>query len=63
VIEVGDCFKHMGYIFEVTHINEHERMAYECNVWRNDIKVSLSEELKNTLLKMQKLSKLEKELM
>ena len=63
MIEVGDCFKNMDYIFQVIHINKHRSMAYKCNVWRNGIKVSLTEELKNTLLKMQKLSSLEKELM
>jgi hypothetical protein len=66
MIEVGDCFKNMGYIyiFEVIHIKQHPtRVAYRCNVWHNGMKVSLTEEHKNTLLKMQKLSKLEKELM
>jgi hypothetical protein len=63
MIEIGDCFKHRGYIFQVIHINQHRSLAYRCNVWRNGIKVSLSNELKNSLLRMQKLSSLEKELM
>jgi hypothetical protein len=63
MIEVGDCFKVRSYIFEVIHINQHRSLAYKCNVWYNGVKVALSEELKKTLLRMEKLSSLEKELM
>lgn len=58
-IQVGDVFKSMLYNFKVIQIKN----GYaNCEVFLYNRKVGMSLEHKNTLLKMQKLSSLEKEL-
>ena len=69
-IEIGDVFKdnhmfpnHQGYIeslFKVVEILDYVHVS--CEVYLIGHYVSRSTEYKNTLLKMQKLSSLEKEL-
>jgi len=61
MIEVGDCFKSIIYTFKVVDfLSSH---LVECEVYIYNRKVSITSEHRNTLLRMQKLSSLEKELM
>jgi hypothetical protein len=74
-MEVGDCFEKKDIFqgsewnttFKITKIlplvDCFSSLAYECEVYLLNRKVSTIIELNNTLLKMRKLSKLEKELM
>jgi hypothetical protein len=64
-MEVGDCFRHvsagLSFIYRVVKILSRTEIA--CEVLCNDREVGFSHEHRNTLLKMQKLTPLEKELM
>jgi len=74
-MEVGDCFekkdifqgRDWGTTYKITKIlplvNCFSSLAYECEVYHINRKIYTTIELNNTLLKMRKLSKLEKELM
>ncbi len=62
-IEIGDVFMlpwNFSKLFEVVKL---EKNAAHCRVYFDDRFVGVTLEHKNTLLKMQKLSSLEKELM
>jgi hypothetical protein len=65
MIEIGDCFETfqagLNFTFKIVKILSLNLV--ECEVFCNDRKVGFSQEHRNTLLRMQKLSSLEKELM
>jgi hypothetical protein len=64
MMEIGDCFRYKNnfdYIFKV--IKFLSLNLVECEVYFLDRKVNVSNEHKSTLLKMRKLTELEKELM
>ena len=61
MIEVGDCFKSILYTFKVVEFLSSNLV--ECEVYVYNRKVAITNEHSNTLLKMKKLSSLEKELM
>jgi len=65
MIEVGDCFKSIfksiTYTFKVVKFLSSN--SVECEVYVYNRIVRITSEHRNTLLKMQKLSSLEKELM
>jgi hypothetical protein len=61
MIEVGDCFKSIIYTFKAIKILSYN--SVQCEVYIYNRKVAISDENRNTLLRMQKLTSLEKELM
>jgi hypothetical protein len=61
MIELGDCFKSIIYTFKVVEFLSSNLV--ECEVYVYNRRVSITSEHRNTLLRMQKLSSLEKELM
>jgi hypothetical protein len=72
-MEVGDCFENIiqgsdrSITYKITKILHLVdcfcSLVYECEVYRTNRKIGTTIELKSTLLKMRKLSELEKELM
>jgi hypothetical protein len=60
-MNIGDCFKSILYTFKVVDLLSSN--IVRCEVYVYNRKVSITNEYKNTLLKMEKLSSLEKELM
>lgn len=66
-IEVGDIFRQVGDIFRLSFylykVTKVDNQRIQCNVYFDNRFVGLTSEQENTLLKMQKLTPLEKELM
>lgn len=61
MIEIGDCFESIIYTFKVVNFLSSNKVR--CEVYLYNRRVSITDEYRNTLLRMQKLSSLEKELM
>jgi hypothetical protein len=61
MMEIGDCFQDSGLIYRV--IKFWSLHIVECEVYSHYRNVGKTSEHRNTLLKMRKLSSLEKELM
>jgi hypothetical protein len=62
-IQVGDVFKCYNTFPKLFKIVRIDNDLIQCNVYYNNIFVGITSDNKNTLLKMQKLSSLERELM
>jgi hypothetical protein len=60
-IEIGDVLKHGSLLFVVTE--KIDFFYIRCKIFYDKRVVAISNEHRNTLLKMEKLSSLEKELM
>lgn len=60
-MNIGDCFKSILYTFKVVDFLSSNTVR--CEVYIYNRRVGISNEYRNTLLKMEKLSSLEKELM
>lgn len=62
-IQIGDVFKHTWTFPKLFKVVKMDGDRIQCNVYFDNRFVGITSEKKNTLLKMQKLSSLEKELM
>jgi hypothetical protein len=61
MMEIGDCFKSIVYTFKVVDFLSSN--IVRCEVYVYSRRVSITNEHTNTLLRMQKLTPLEKELL
>jgi hypothetical protein len=61
MMEIGDCFENIIYIYKVVKFLDNDRVC--CNVYLEGRFVGITSEHPNTLFNMKKLSSLEKELM